>query len=460
MNLSWNEIEMQAELDAEQLGIRQSLQAGLWKKRHRCYESQAKNLRILGSLIFKDDRVILPQQLRNKAFKIAHQGHMGAASMKRILRNHFWWPGPSKDAETHVKQCETCLRLSRKNAPLPLTSRVLPQGPWEILQIDFFTDQDFDNGEFLVIVDTYSRYLHVVEMDRIDAEATNEALMRVFEVWGYPLAVHSDNGPPFQSDKFVKTWEDRGVNSRKSIPLCPQSNGVVERYNKDVKETLAASKLDKSNWRTALDKYLYMHNKVRPLSRLGVTPFELLVGWKCRGTFPFLWKTPENVDRINIREKDALSKLESKKYADKKRGAKISVIAVCDRVLIAQRKRHKSDHTFSADRFTVIARDGAKVVIRSDRGVQYSRNIQDVKKVFTYLQTEPEIISEEIEEENNSLLDVAEDTQQRESQHDVDWHTLISDSIEDTYDTLSTRPRRIIKKPNRFKDMILYTVFE
>lgn len=234
MDLSWNEIEVQAEEDVEQSEVREALKTGQWEGHLRCYESQAKYLRTLGSLIFKEDRVVLPNKLRDKALITAHQGHMGAASMKRILRNYFWWPKMSKDAEKYVKGCETCLRLSHKNAPLPLTSRELPNGPWEILQIDFFADQEFGYGEFLVIVDTYSRYLHVIEMKRTDADATNEALMRIFEVWGYPLAIHSDNGPPFQSDKFIKTWEDKGVAIRKSIPLSAQSNGAVERQNKGI----------------------------------------------------------------------------------------------------------------------------------------------------------------------------------------------------------------------------------
>ncbi|XP_058820815.1 uncharacterized protein K02A2.6-like isoform X2 [Topomyia yanbarensis] len=313
MDFSWHEIEKYAEEDEEQLEIRTSLKTGHWKKQHRCYESQAKYLHTLGDLIFKMDRVVLPYKLREKALQIAHQGHMGAASMKRILRNYFWWPKLSKDTEHHIKLCETCLRLSRKNAPLPLTSRELPEGPWEILQVDFFADHEFGHGEFLVVVDTYSRYLHVVELKSMDADATNQALLRIFEVCGYPLAIQSDNGPPFQSDKFVKSWEERGVKIYKSIPLSAQSNGAVERQNKGIKDALAAAKLDKNNWKTALDKYLHMHNKVRPLSRLGVTPFELLVGWKFRGTFPCLWSanSTEQLDRTNIREKDALSKLDS-----------------------------------------------------------------------------------------------------------------------------------------------------
>ncbi|XP_062535705.1 uncharacterized protein LOC134204914 [Armigeres subalbatus] len=173
----------------------------------------------------------------------------------------------------------------------------------------------------------------------------------------------------------------------------------------------------------------------------------MLVGWKCRGTFPCLWSSnaSETLDRTDVREKDATSKLESKKYADAKRGAKYSDIAVGDRVLITQPKKHKSDPTFSADRFTVIAREGAKVVVRSDRGVQYARNIQDVKQVPAELEAE----SEEMIIEQNDEDHVRTPSQAQQIQ-DNNEHN----------ETATTRPHRIIKKPNRFKDMILFTIFE
>lgn len=384
MEISWDDIEKHSEKDTELEKVRAALETGHWEHGLRRYESQAKELSVFGSSVFRSDKIVLPEELRTKAIESAHQGHMGIGSTKRILRDHFWWPGMSSEVESFIKRCETCLLLSKKNPPIPLTNRELPYGPWEILQIDFFTDKEFGFGEFLVIVDTYSRYLHVIEMKHMDADSTITALHKIFADWGYPLVLQSDNGPPFQSDKFVQTWENKGIKIRKSIPLCPQSNGAVERQNEGIKRALSASKLDGVNWRQALNKYVHMHNKVRPLTRLGVTPFELLVGWKFRGTFPGLWKTqasPE-LDREDIREKDAYSKLESKKNADFRRNAKDSDLAVGDKVILTQTKRNKSDSNFNPEKFTVIARDGAKLVVKSSRGVIYSRNVGDAKRAI------------------------------------------------------------------------------
>lgn len=281
-------------------------------------------------------------------------------------------------------------------------------------------------------------------MDKMDADRTNGALNKVFLVWGYPLVIQSDNGPPFQSEKFISNWENRGVKITKSIPLSPQSNGAVERQNKGIKEALVAAKLDNVNWRSAVDKYVHIHNKVRPIANLGVTPFELLVGWKFRGTYPCLWdsssRTP--IDRAEIKEKDDLYKFKTKQYADWKRGVKDSDVTVGDNVLLAIHKKVKSDPTFGAEKYTVIAREGAKVVIRSDRGVQFSRNVQDVKKIF----------QETLLQENDSHITENSSSKPTDSKEDVIMGSGPAN--------LRERPRRDIVKPNRFKDMHLYTIFE
>ncbi|XP_055523219.1 uncharacterized protein K02A2.6-like [Wyeomyia smithii] len=380
MDISLGEIEACAEADDELVELRKALECDSWPQELRKYEAQKKNLYHLGSLICKDDKIILPRSLRLKAMSSAHGGHIGEVAMKRIMREFFWWPRMASDTEKFVKDCETCRMLSRKNPPLPLSSRELPEGPWEIIQIDFLSIPGFGSGEFLTIVDTYSRYLTVIEMKRTNAEATNAALCDVFKRWGCPRILQSDNGPPFGSHNFCSFWENKGVKVRKAIPLSPQSNGLVERQNQSIIKAVSAANIEASNWRSSLERFVHNHNTLVPHTRLNTTPFELMVGWKFRGTFPSLWTdfNTNDLDRINVRERDAEAKLNSKYYADETRGAKTSNIRVGDVVLLSQVKRCKTDPTFSRERYTVVARHGAKVVIMSSNGVQYARNVQDV----------------------------------------------------------------------------------
>ncbi|XP_062557465.1 uncharacterized protein K02A2.6-like [Armigeres subalbatus] len=383
MEISLSEIEKCAEQDEEMKSLRYALEHKTWSTDLKQYEAHKKNMHSLGALICKGDRIILPKALRIKAITSAHSGHIGEVAMKRIMRDFFWWPRMGNEIEKFIKSCETCVLLSRRNPPVPLSSREMPQGPWEIIQIDFLMVPGFGTGEFLMIVDTYSRFLVVIEMHRTNADATNAALQDTFKRWGLPLIIQSDNGPPFQSSAFCNHWQEKGVRVRKSVPLSPQSNGLVERQNQSIIKTLSAAKIEGKSWRNALENFVHNHNTLIPHSRLKVTPFELLVGWKYRGTFPSLWNETEvkELDRVKVREADADAKLVSAKYADLTRGAKPSDIHIGDIVFLKQPKKSKVDATFSSERYTVVAQEGSKMVVTSSNGVQYARSVNDLKKV-------------------------------------------------------------------------------
>ncbi|XP_062707061.1 uncharacterized protein K02A2.6-like [Aedes albopictus] len=463
MPMTWNEIEVASEDDSELEKVREAITSQSWPTELRAFEAQKNNLRNLGGLIFKDDKTVLPVVLRRKALALAHEGHVGEVATKRIMRQYFWWPRMSLEVGRFVKSCETCIQLSKRNPPLPLTSRVLPEGPWEILQVDFLSVPNFGTGELLVVIDTYSRYLCVVEMKGLDADSTNQALCEVFQMWGCPLVIQSDNGPPFQSTAFNQFWREKGIEVRKAIPLSPQSNGSVERQNQSIIKALAASKLDHRNWRLALREYVHRHNTIVPHSRLGVTPFEMMVGWKYRGTFPSLWFNDKksHLDHEELVEKDAEAKLVSKKCADFSRGAKESDIGVGDIVLLAQQKKSKTDPTFMSERFTVIAREGAKVVVMSKSGLQYGRNIQEVKKA-------PETDSSE-EVHSGTLPEDAQVEAGTQSAANEGYADLPGEEVEVAFSSPTQEPgpscsknlrhRTTIKRPKRFDDQYVYRVF-
>lgn len=92
----------------------------------------------------------------------------------------------------------------------------------------------------------------------------------------------------------------------------------------------------------------------------------------------------------------------------------------------------------------MIARDGAKVVVQSDRGVQYSRNAQDVKKIPMCLEAESEQANKHADKDANHVLSQAQDTTDEDNKQT----------------SVIIRPQRTLKKPNRFKDMILFSIFE
>ena len=59
-------------------------------------------------------------------------------------------------------------------------------------------------------------------------------------MFGTPEIVKSDNGPPFQSEEFMKFADTVGFKHRKTTPLWPRANGEVERFVQTIKKMIKA----------------------------------------------------------------------------------------------------------------------------------------------------------------------------------------------------------------------------
>ena len=110
--------------------------------------------------------------------------------------------------------------------------------------------------QHLVIVDQYSGYLFVRRLNTITSRAVIKVMEEMFNLFGYPEWVISDNGRQFASREFNEFLTERGIQPRKTSPYYPQSNGLSKSGVKIAKNLLAkcGGKMDKfdnalSSWR-------------------------------------------------------------------------------------------------------------------------------------------------------------------------------------------------------------------
>ena len=68
-----------------------------------------QELSMAEGLIFRQERIIIPEKLQRKIVKIGHSlGYLGKTKTKRMLRNRYWFPYMNNMIDNAVDQCYEC----------------------------------------------------------------------------------------------------------------------------------------------------------------------------------------------------------------------------------------------------------------------------------------------------------------------------------------------------------------
>ena len=165
--------------------------------------------------------MIIPSILRKTVLTQLHEVHPGINRMKALARSFVWWPGIDKDIELRLKSCKECCSNQSNPASAPVHPWESPKKPWERIHIDFAGP--FMGKMFLIVVDSFSKWIEVEVMSCATANATVGRMRRIFATHGLPLVVVSDNGPAFVGEEFEHFMQKNGVrHTYSTIPSIVQ----------------------------------------------------------------------------------------------------------------------------------------------------------------------------------------------------------------------------------------------
>ena len=189
---------------------------------------------------------VCPKLLREAVIWEAHrQHHAGINKTVKRLRLSWYWPGLVADTRRLVRSCEICQAAKHSSTAQSGHRQRLHTGrPWQVVSVDLvgpFNTTPRDNTTVLVLTDHFTRWRDAIPLVDGTAEVVARALdHKVFCYFGLPERVHTDQGAQFESKLFHELCALWGVRKSKTTPYHPQSNGVVERGNKDLGEALRA----------------------------------------------------------------------------------------------------------------------------------------------------------------------------------------------------------------------------
>jgi len=136
------------------------------------------------------------------------------------------------------------------------------------------------------MVDAFSKWTEVRPLrNKSMDEVTNKIIQGWIARYGPPRQFHSDNGTEF-TNKILKAITGRlGITHSFSTPLHPQSNGQVERVNKDIINYLTKYFHGNNEWESQISLFSWAHNSTATAST-GLPPYTVVFGVSPR--LPFI----------------------------------------------------------------------------------------------------------------------------------------------------------------------------
>ena len=99
--------------------------------------------------------------------------------------------------ERIVSECESCQENRGDSPTVPLHPWEYPDTPWSQIHADFAGP--FFRHMFLIIADSYSKWMDIHMMQSITSEKTIEKFQEPFTTHGLPEILVTDNGTSFTS---------------------------------------------------------------------------------------------------------------------------------------------------------------------------------------------------------------------------------------------------------------------
>lgn len=174
-------------------------------------------------------------------------GHFGIKTTVQRILERYYWPTLGRDVRQYIQTCDACQRRGKPQLN-ELLSPIKVGQPFSKVGIDIVGPLNETKGGNKYIV-TATDYLTKWPEAKAIPTARKEEIAKF--LWediicrhGCPKELLSDRGAVFLSGIIEKLLVIIGTKHQLTSPYHPQTNGLTERFNKTLCESLARTAMD------------------------------------------------------------------------------------------------------------------------------------------------------------------------------------------------------------------------
>ena len=187
----------------------------------------------------------MPKGLRRQVFEELHlPTHPGAKATARLASSRYIWLGMKKDIKMWARSCLGCQVSKVQRHPHPPVENIpIPQRRFSVLNVDLVGPLRESRGckYMLTVIDRTTRFPLAVPISDITTETVWRTLLNHWiSIFGFPSTIISDRGTQFTSSTWQTLCKQSGIEHQFTTAFHPQSNGLVERLHRRLKEALRA----------------------------------------------------------------------------------------------------------------------------------------------------------------------------------------------------------------------------
>src|SRR6266511_1152831 len=221
------------------------------------------------------------------------------------LKEKYYWPKMKDDIKSYIQTCDQCQRREKTTDENELHSIRIkePFYQWGIDIVGPLTETSRENKYIVVAIDYFTKYPEARAL--ANANARNIANFLYEDIicrHGCPRKIISDRGTHFNNQVIKNLLERFKIRHNLSTPYHPKTNGLVERFNKTLCESLAKLNEERENWDQYISPTLFAYRtKINKSTQF--TPFYLTYGRKAKLSFD------DNDNEVEITLNDRVKKM-------------------------------------------------------------------------------------------------------------------------------------------------------